>query len=334
MSHARLIFLATASLLASSALAQPDPSGIDFVTVGAVGNRPYDGPDINGIMTGRGQVNYEYRLGRTEVTTAQWMEFYNLFADRVPHVNVPFRWGAFDTGRPTDRFVLASPEAALYPVSGPTWRTAAMFCNWLHNDKRTDLSAVMNGAYDVSTFGYEEGTITFTDQPAHHPDARYWIPTTDEWIKAGFYDPNYGGQGVGGWYYNTPTGTNTPLIHGPPGQGQANTNFDLPNNGHYRIPLGAYPDVRSPWGCLDMAGGTAEFNETIWAPGGTPPNRFAAGSHWTSSAIGSDAIYGIGSEFPSIPSLFYGLRVAASIPSPSTIPVFILTGFIVARRRR
>ncbi|MBL9002355.1 MAG: hypothetical protein JNK25_14585, partial [Phycisphaerae bacterium] len=68
-----------AAILSTNALAQPDPSGIDFVTVGAPGNPAYSGPDVNQTVTGRGSVPYEYRLGRTEVTTAQWMEFYEAF---------------------------------------------------------------------------------------------------------------------------------------------------------------------------------------------------------------------------------------------------------------
>ncbi|MBL9000834.1 MAG: hypothetical protein JNK25_06825, partial [Phycisphaerae bacterium] len=68
------------------ALAQPDPSGIEFVTVGAPGNPAYAGPDNNNLVTGRGSVPYEFRIGRTEVTTAQWVEFYNAFYGRVPSI--------------------------------------------------------------------------------------------------------------------------------------------------------------------------------------------------------------------------------------------------------
>jgi hypothetical protein len=86
--------LAAAACLASPALAQPDPSGIDFVTIGAVNNPAYSGPDNNNAVTGRGSVPYEYRLGRTEVTTAQWMESCEAFYGRAPHLTAPVRWGA------------------------------------------------------------------------------------------------------------------------------------------------------------------------------------------------------------------------------------------------
>ena len=45
-----------------------------------------------GGLRGRGSVAYEYRVGRTEVTTAQWVEFYNAFYDRAPHIHLPVRF--------------------------------------------------------------------------------------------------------------------------------------------------------------------------------------------------------------------------------------------------
>ncbi|MBS0197252.1 MAG: SUMF1/EgtB/PvdO family nonheme iron enzyme [Planctomycetes bacterium] len=332
---APLLALALTAAASRPASAQLDPSGIDFVTVGAPGNPGYSGPDVNNTVTGRGSVPYEYRIGKTEVTTAQWMEFYNAFYGRAPFVNAPVRWGAIDRGAgQSPRFVLANaPNAELFPVSGPTWRTCAMFCNWLHNDKRTDLDAVMNGAYDVSTFGYQGNTDIFTDQQAHNPGAKYWIPTLDEWIKGAFYDPNYGGQNVGGWWWNTPAATNVPLIHGPPGVGQSNSAFSLPNGDEYRIPLMSYPDVRSPWGMLDAAGATSEFTETVLNVDGIL-YRATVGSHWTNTDPGLEAIYAVGGEFPSLPDLFLGVRIAAAIPAPGSSLGVVLAGCWLARRRR
>lgn len=65
---------------AGPAHAQIDPqSGIDFVTVRALGNAPWPGggtPQTNGNI-GRGSVGYEYRIGRTEVTRVHRVEFFN-----------------------------------------------------------------------------------------------------------------------------------------------------------------------------------------------------------------------------------------------------------------
>lgn len=335
----------SASLLAAAcvagstvpAQAQADPSGIDFVTVGAVNNPAYSGPDSNNLVTGRGSVPYEYKIGRTEVTTAQWMEFFNAFYGRAPGVGLPIRWGAVDQGgTESPRFRLSSStDAGMLPVSGVTWRTSAMFCNWLHNDKSNDLSAIQNGAYDISTFGYggPNGAI-FTDQAAHNPGARYWIPTLDEWIKGSYYDPNFGGTGVGGWWWNTPAGTNVPLVHGPPGVGQSNSDFDLANGGHYRIPLGAYPGTLSPWGLLDVAGATQEMLESIRTTDGIP-ERMQIGAHWTADDLGTDYIYRIGDDFPSLSSIYVGCRLAAAVPSPSAwLGLLIGTSWHVCQARK
>ncbi len=324
---------ASIALSHTSAFAQADPSGIEFVTIGAPGNPAYAGPDNNNAVTGRGSVGYEYRIGKTEVTTAQWMEFFNHFDSRVPWIDTPLFWGATATGNPNEPYrLLNSPTAGLRPVSGITWRTAAMFCNWLCNDKRTDIAAVMNGAYDVSTFGEVHGN--FTDQWEHNPGARYWIPTLDEWIKASYYDPNYGGTGVGGWWWNSINGTNVPLVYGPPGQGQANAGFSLPGGGEFAIPLMAYPEIRSPWGLLDTAGATTEYLETVHVVDGIPFRQFM-GSHWTSAYRQGDRIYGIGDAFPSNPTTYSGFRIAAAVPSsgPATLAM-ILAARLCARRRR
>jgi hypothetical protein len=167
------------------ALAQPDPSGIDLVTVGLPNNPAYHGPDPENLVTGRGSVPYEFRIGRTEVTTAQWAEFYSAFYTRVPNGTIPLPtfWGAVQTA--DGRFVPASPATANWPVAGISWRTAARYVNWLHNNKSLDLSAMNDGAYDVTTFGFDADG-NFTDQPAHRPGARFWIPTLDEYLRAPF----------------------------------------------------------------------------------------------------------------------------------------------------
>ncbi len=198
---------ACAVLGVADASADVDPnSGIDLVRIGWVGNAPWMGNGQFGDEAiGRGSVGYEYSMGRLEVTTAQWAEFFNAAYDRTVPLNSPFLhaptvWGAVSTA-PTNSggfrwSVPAGNESR--PVGGISWRTAAMYCNWLNNNKSSDVQAFMNGAYDVSTFS-DLGT-GFSDQLTHNAGARYWIPTWDEYIKAAHFDPNRNGPGQAGYW--------------------------------------------------------------------------------------------------------------------------------------
>jgi len=332
-------------LSAGAALAQPDPSGIDFVTISAPGNAPWAGNGTPGDRAvGRGGVNYEYRIGRFEVTTSQWVEFFNAAYDRpdaaLPHLIPPIFWGATATSpnNPGRQRWSVPAGNEMLPTGNISWRMAAMYCNWLHNGKSTDRSAFLNGAYDVSTFSYAD--IGFNDQLTHHPDARYWIPTWDEWLKAAHYDPS-----VAQWR-TYPNGTNTPLVYGPPGvlvngqPTQANAGWDtidFPGFNPHAVSLGAYTDVQSPWGLFDVAGGTMEWTEeTGYISGIWPAFRAFDGSPWASSAGLTivDQIHHMGGDFPSLSTYDLGFRIASSVPSPgfSALGMGLLIAWSTRRR--
>jgi formylglycine-generating enzyme required for sulfatase activity len=342
-------FLASAfvGLHAVPAHADVDPlSGIDFVTIGAVGNQPWTGanPPILGDMAlGRGRVDYEYRIGRFEVTTAQWVEFMSAafdrpVADRIPWLNPqpPSFWGGAGAApnTPGGRRWTVAPGQEMRPVGNISWRAAAIYCNWLHNGKSLDRSAFLNGAYDVSTFG--GGEFEFTDQLTHHPDARYWIPTWNEWLKAAHYDPNKVNPdgSIGGWWLYS-NGTDTPLVAGPPGVGEANYGFV--NGTQFSILLGAYPQTQSPWGLLDVAGATTEWTEGVLFGSGQTRARVFEGSFWASSpgfSIG-DAVYAsTGSDGPTIDTFQFGVRVATAVPAPSSVGILVGFYVFIAPRRR
>jgi len=357
-----------AAALCSTADADIDPlSGIDFVRITHPGNAPYIGstPPIPGDNAlGRGSVGYEYNIGRFEVTTSQWVQFFNAAFDRpandrLPHLIPPTFWGA--AGAPPTvpgglRWQVPAGNE-MRPVGNISWRMAAMYCNWLHNDKSTARSAFLDGAYDVSTFG-SNGMGGFNDQATRSPGARYFIPTWDEHLKASHFDPDRFGENQPGWWtFNNRTDVPVPggppgahvRIDGPPGPdpngplAQANYGWDqftFPGYGSpYSVPLGAYPDVQSPWGLLDVAGATTEWVEEIRTLStGDFMFRVSEGSEWdspTGSGIG-DAIWSRwGAEFPYISTGEFGFRIASVVPAPSTAMVcFSGCVALVYRRRR
>lgn len=329
---------AACGVLPASLAARPD---IEFTTIGAPGNAAYPLKSPPGYVSvqGRGRVDYEYRMGKYEVTTEQWIEFvnnYTVLGGSWTFFATPVFWGASQdpsyTG-PGRRYVVNPnlPNAAMVPVYGITWRESAMFCNWLHNGKGSSLSAIKDGAYDTATFTTNPNG-TFNDQLTHNPGAKFWIPTLDEWMKAGHYDPNRYGVGQGGWW-EYPHGSDEAPIGGVPGVGQTNAGFSLPSFGHYYIPLGSYPQTLSPWGLLDMTGMTTEHTEFYWPLEG-PVDRGSKGAMATSSPATFDRIYMFGFFIsPGSTQSAMGLRIAAVIPTSGTVLVF-MTGSVYASTRR
>ena len=331
----RGIIVITLSILAAPAIAAIDPnSGIEFVTIGAVNNPAWTGGGSN---NNRGSVGYVYNIGKFEVTTAQWAEFMNAAldrpaTDRIPAVQYPSIWGAtaVPPANAGGRRYVVPPGRENIPVGGITWRTAAIFANWLHNGKATNREAFLSGAYDVSTFGVGPNGVGFTDQLTRSPGARYWIPSLDEWMKAAHYDPNKPNADgtIGGWWQYS-TSSDSPILYGPAGQFapggrpfQANgvwTSEAFPGFNPFSIPLGAYTDVVSPWGLYDVAGGTSEWTEGAQQFTGEllPRFRYLDGSAWTISNSNGDRVGSLGGSIDPWTSNFAtGLRISSSVPAP------------------
>ncbi len=306
-----LVYFACAVTLVGggAAHAQPSAEPGPFITIGSVGNRGWDRPDVpTGSLRGRGAVAYEYRIAEGEVTTAQWVAFINavyVHTNLPIDVGLPVFWGAevdptYSGPGMQFRPWVGDPQAGRFPVTGITWLEAAMYCNWLHNGRSEDLASITNGVYDVFD----------PTQETRHPGARYWIPSHDEWLKAAYYDP-----AADRWNLYS-TGSDQPAPGGLPGAGDANVAFRLPDYGEYRIPTGSYPQTRSPWGLLDTAGSAKEFTETLcFDPG--PPVFYLRAIMGSNAGGPVEEDYGgsLGVLDPDTFTLYMGLRIAAAVES-------------------
>jgi hypothetical protein len=296
----------------------PGAGGFQWTTVGAPGNAAWNGtpfvPDgASQRIQGRGSVAYAFNISRTELTIGQWSEFLNtMFRGPRAAANIAVfdeiegraplsRAGAtplgiiFDDGpiRPT------SAVAAVSPMYELGWRQAALYCNWLHNNRTNDANLIRTGAYNSNTWGQEGApTPTITDEAARMPGARFWIPSLDEWMKASFYDPNRYGANQGGWWTNGMSGDFVP-VYGPPGVGQ----YGAPDLVNW--PVGQYPGSQSPWGLLDVVGGVQEWTE----------ERNSSSRFFATGWLGSVVNPGIG-YFDGV-----GVRVASIVPTPTTMSV-------------
>lgn len=348
-----LTSIVSSSRTSASQPTPPPDYGFNFITIGDANNPAYPGGPValGSPRAGRGSVGYEYRIARTEVSTAQYLEFLNIvdrFApDLAEHTLQPILWGAgYVIGQPQgERWRLGTiPNAERIPVGGISWRSAAMYINWLCNDKQPTLAALQNGAYDTSTFGQVDPTnpfSPFTDQLTHSPGAKYWIPSLDEWMKAAHYDPNRNGPNQPGWW-QYPNQSDTPLVSGLPGTPGAQTGSDLEDfaTQYFLVPLEAYPSTRSYYGLLDLSGGSSELTEEALSPPGELPLARGVQGSYTAGGPGFSEYYDLiwnraQDETPGItPYPFTGLRVASAVPAPSSLFVSVFCiSFLLIRKR-
>lgn len=320
------LYAVTVPFMAQAGVESDPDLGIEFVTVGDVNNLPYeeifgDKPD------GRGSVSYEYRIGKTEITCGQYLEFFNNFYHDFDQY-----FALLPTGHSS--FYWVGPGIPLFYGDGYddpanvsvqlTWRQAAMFCNWMHNGQLSDWESVLDGAYDVSTFERDPVTGEYFDQATRHPDARYWIPSLDEYLKATFYDPDKNGNGPGWWEFGHRS--DVVVVPGLPGEGQVAR--DIPEDvikelygvatENETIPLRLYPEVQSPWGLVDVLGGNTEWIED-WRDGGRTHRLVKNSSNSTRSVIAwiVDSVSNL-SNTPPI-SGREGFRIASAVRQPADL---------------
>ena len=316
------------SLCAGAAIAQDDPDyGFDFVTITDIGNRdttleetvgPFGFPGAH-----IGGVDYEYRIAITEVSVEQYFEFVVAYLPFFIRDHGSVAWPTF-FGRYISLHgghASINPGSALRPTS-MGWEFAARYVNWLHNEKINEEWAFETGVYDTSTFtSNPDGTGNH--QEAHHPDARYWMPTRDEWVKAGYWDPSKDGEGLGG-YWRFPSMSNSEPIPNllPEDGGERNAGSFVDG---WPVSVAFFPEVASPWGLLDMAGGMTEFSETVYEEDMRSYRawRWSLGSAYVDSSYGQSTSYDILGQGVVINirsgGVLEGLRLASAIRHPADL---------------
>jgi formylglycine-generating enzyme required for sulfatase activity len=285
-----------------------------------------------------GAVPYRYRIGKYEVTNAQYVEFLNSVD---PTGADPLR--LYDdsmsvSGNGGINFSSSAADGSKYsvkvgresnPVNYVTWYDAIRFANWMHNGMGSGDTE--NGAYTLLG-----GTITPLNGSSitRNADAKWWLPSADEWYKAAYHK----NDDVTGNYWDYPTSTDAvPYSDEPPGSDApepSNTaNFrynDGVANGYddgfavtgtnlqveaqnYLTDVGAYTSAPSPYGTFDQGGNVWEWNDTrVGAVRGK-----GGGSWLDDTGILHASVQGNGSD-PRNRGADGGFRLATVIPEPST----------------
>ena len=307
---------------------------IDFVTVGDPGNRaPVQDEVPQRPWLSFGSVDQTFRIARTTTTATQWLEFIGAYAplnENPTDINFTSNLISPDY---TGNYYIRSPEIVNFPVE-VSFLYAARYCNWLHNGMVNEAWAFESGAYDMSTFFLHPETGDLVGDPTRSPNARYWIPTADEWIKAFYYDENRYANGDGGyWLY--PHGSNEPPITGYPEDG-GETNAGEEPYVTPLLPVGSYPNAASPWGALDASGQVREWTASPYSEITGEPDEYLrllqVGSSagfpypWLYDRLDYQAILAPAGGFGR------GFRIATTIPAPaSAVPM--LVAWCALRRR-
>jgi formylglycine-generating enzyme required for sulfatase activity len=293
-STAALILLTYAFLPAPNALGDSFGSGantfdIEFVSIGT----PSNPADVTGNPNPAGRVDYAYRIGKHEISR-----------DMIAKAN-----DAGGLGLTLDSMVFVDGGARDdMPATGISWFEAARFVNW----PNTNTSHAPAYKFSRGTFQlWQPGDPGYNaSNPFRNSQARYVLPSSNEWYKAAYYDP------AAGVYYDYPTASNTAPVAADSGTGNDTAVWGQAlSQGPADIALaGSF----SSYGTIGQVGNVWEWEETDFdlLNDSSSSGRGVRGGAWEDTA---DSL--LSSTRPNIlpgTQLFnIGFRVV-SVPEPST----------------
>lgn len=252
-------------------------TSLEFVTVANPGNpgelsssqvvNAYEDEEL-GLDRICGAVGYVYRIGKYEVTNAQYCEFLNavatsgdphgLYNAEMGRTTYPEGSGIMRTGTEGNYTYRLISGRANKPVKFVSFWDACRFANWLHNDQGNGDTETE--AYTLTPEGIDNNTIT------RNAEWRFAVTSEDEWYKAAYHK----NDGPTGNYWDYPTGSDIPpTAEGPPGTDMVNGSANWDNEvwsdwTQEEIDVGAYTakPSSSPYGTFDQGGNAWEWNET------------------------------------------------------------------------
>jgi formylglycine-generating enzyme required for sulfatase activity len=270
---------------------------MDWVTVGNAGNAADP-------LTGYGAVGYEYKIGKYEVTNAQYVAFLN--AKGASNSGAIYNssmtsTGITQTGSSGNFSYSVTSGFENKPVVYVSWFDAARFANWMMNGQGSN--DMETGAYTLN--GATSGIITA------NIGAQVYLPTEDEWYKAAYYNA-----------------ANTSYSLYPNGQDTITTaDANYNNSVGSTTNVGTYSGDPSSYGTFDQGGNVWEWNDAV-----TSSSRGLRGGSFRSFEVSLRASTHINSDPTSEDSLF-GFRVA-SVPEPTSLLLTMLAGGVMLARRK
>jgi sulfatase-modifying factor enzyme 1 len=351
-------FLGIIVLVSLCASAQADvfnmPSGqtsLSFVPVGNPGN-PSDPATVGDF----GGVGYSYNIGKFEVTIGQYTKFLNAVAATDTYGLYQSSMATFANIAGIARsgsagsFTYTAIGSSNRPIAYVDWGDTVRFANWLTNGQPTgmqNLTTTEDGSYFING-ATSDGALALVERK---PNARFVLPTENEWYKAAYYDPTPGAGG-GDNYWLFPMKSNSfPYSDQSPGADAPNAaiaaNYwrddglangyndgwavtaspDYDPSTNYLTDAGAYNLASSFYGTFDQGGNLAEWNEAV-------PNAVFRYYRGGSYAHGADTMWAHGGSalLPASETEKLGFRIA-EVPEPTSVALLGVGSLLLLRKR-
>lgn len=277
-----------------------------------------------------GSVSYDYRIGTTEVTNAQYAEFLNFKAASDPlalyntNMGSNARGGITRSGSDGSYVYTTKTNMGDKPVNYVSWYDAIRFANWLHNGQGT-------GDTETGAYTLLGGTPTPSNglSITRNAGATWFLTSEDEWYKSAYYQPSaQGGDSDDYWLY--PTASNSaPTVATADSVGDiSNPGSNVANylsgadwnslNGNVTTVGSAGPLSDSFYGTADQGGNVWEWNEALISGS----FRGLRGGSWILNALNLQSSTR-SSLNPTLEDSSIGFRVA-TVPEPSTLLLGVL----------